>query len=383
MKTELIRKVMLVSSTILIGTVVCVSVWFFLREHRASSLLVHESSTSPSNGIGTSNRNGLQLAQNSDEEQLAKYQRIAQRVKSSMLARYSEEELATPKRQKILEAIDSPAYIEYLKNGPSVRKWNDFLESKGIPVNRDMYSNIFRKVFPTGEPQDYEPEIRLKLAELFIAADPVDLTDPEAAAGQRARVLLEFVEKDKTGPAWYLGYFGEDWDGSIQIEREGIERSPAREWVSYVQRNAASIVAASETAGGNAPESHPAVPAWDMSSVMEGSAAFPDETSGDYQSINTSSTDALDAPAIPNPETDAAATPAPGLSDVPKAPTDLPTVERLEISLKEQFSPERFERAMSTLERYGPEEGLRRLRENDPEVAKQVEQHRSGGEASK
>ena len=42
----------------------------------------------------------------------------------------------------------------------------------------------------------------------------------------------------------------------------------------------------------------------------------------------------------------------------------------VETILKAQFSSERFERAMSTLQRYGPEEGLRRLRENDPEVAK-------------
>ena len=54
----------------------------------------------------------------------------------------------------------------------------------------------------------------------------------------------------------------------------------------------------------------------------------------------------------------------------------------LEASLKEQFSSERFERAMSTLDRYGPEEGLRRLRENDPEVAKQIEQHQNRSRSS-
>ena len=47
-----------------------------------------------------------------------------------------------------------------------------------------------------------------------------------------------------------------------------------------------------------------------------------------------------------------------------------------ENALKSEFSKERFDRAMDTLEQYGPEEGLRRLRENDPEVAKQVEQSR-------
>ena len=59
----------------------------------------------------------------------------------------------------------------------------------------------------------------------------------------------------------------------------------------------------------------------------------------------------------------------------------LSTDAELEASLKERFSSERFEGAMSTLERYGQEEGLRRLRENDPEVAKQIENsRRAGGE---
>ena len=90
--------------------------------------------------------------------------------------------------------------------------------------------------------------------------------------------------------------------------------------------------------------------------------------------------------ATPDTESSAAATPAVEpekiLTEVSPEPPALPTEEVLETALRERFSPERFERAMSTLERYGPEEGLRRLRENDPEVAKQVEQHRNREEVS-
>ena len=70
------------------------------------------------------------------------------------------------------------------------------------------------------------------------------------------------------------------------------------------------------------------------------------------------------------------------LAEVSPEPPAPPTDEELETALRERFSPERFERAMTTLERYGPEEGLRRLREADPEIAKQMERHRSreGGE---
>ena len=90
---------------------------------------------------------------------------------------------------------------------------------------------------------------------------------------------------------------------------------------------------------------------------------------------------------IPDPENSSATAPTVEpdevLTEMSPEPPTLPTEETLETALREQFSPERFERAMSTLERYGPEEGLRRLRENDPEIAKQVEQHRSRGEVPK
>lgn len=55
-------------------------------------------------------------------------------------------------------------------------------------------------------------------------------------------------------------------------------------------------------------------------------------------------------------------------------PPALPTEPEFENTLKERFSSDRFDRAMDTLERYGPEEGLRRLRESDPEIARQMEQ---------
>ncbi len=67
-------------------------------------------------------------------------------------------------------------------------------------------------------------------------------------------------------------------------------------------------------------------------------------------------------------------------TEVPSAPEGPPTEETFEASLKERFSSERFEQAMSTLDRHGPEEGLRRLRESDPELARQIEAARNGEE---
>ena len=62
---------------------------------------------------------------------------------------------------------------------------------------------------------------------------------------------------------------------------------------------------------------------------------------------------------------------------------EVPTAESLETRLREQLSPERFTRAMSLLNRYGPEEGLQRLKETDPALASQIEtqlQNRQTGE---
>ena len=156
--------------------------------------------------------------------------------------------------------------------------------------------------------------------------------------------------------------------------------NPTLEWVRDVQRNATGIVAGAEATGASVTNTDTPASSWDLSSVMESPSESSDVTTGESQSILPPTPDGLAHPAIPKPETDTAM--APGLTDVPTTPTELPTVEGLEASLKEQFSSERFERAMDTLERYGPEEGLRHLRENDPEVAKQIEQHRNKKEVS-
>ena len=64
-------------------------------------------------------------------------------------------------------------------------------------------------------------------------------------------------------------------------------------------------------------------------------------------------------------------------ADVEKQLTpEPPTAAGIETQLSKRFSPERLEKARQVLERYGPEEGMRRLREDDPEVATQFERRR-------
>lgn len=59
-----------------------------------------------------------------------------------------------------------------------------------------------------------------------------------------------------------------------------------------------------------------------------------------------------------------------------KTPTP-PTAESIETQLREGLSPERFDKVQQLIDQYGAEEGLRRLREIDPEAARQFERERS------
>ena len=57
------------------------------------------------------------------------------------------------------------------------------------------------------------------------------------------------------------------------------------------------------------------------------------------------------------------------MSSLPGLLTD----EGIEKTIREQFSPARFEKAEKLLQQYGPEEGFRRLAKDDAELAKQLE----------
>lgn len=69
------------------------------------------------------------------------------------------------------------------------------------------------------------------------------------------------------------------------------------------------------------------------------------------------------------------------LSELEKQPIpEISSEEDFQKALRQRFSPDRFNTAMQTLNRYGPEEGLRRLKASDPEVAKYIERNRDSPE---
>lgn len=380
MKIELVRKVMIVGIAMLIGIAVCVSVWSLLREHKTMEFQGENRPIRSNNEIAADNVRRLQPSQksagNPNEEPLTKKERVTRQASSMFMSSLSEEQLATPFAEKMLEAMNSPEYFVLMESDFTVREWNDFLESQGVEVVRG-YPGIFRKFVPNMELVDYEPVVRRKFAELFIAAEPVDLTDPTAAADQRSSVFLELgkelTQTDMAAAAWIMETFGEDHDAAFRPDASND--SPAFVWMTDVQQNAVRIVANAETTDTATPSTQESAQSWNLSSVVENPSI---DNSGKEEStaLDTSQrTTMTDAEIMAEIEKSLTRQP-PNMSTNKSPDTTGEIQSNLETTLKAQFSSERFERTMDTLERYGPEEGLRRLRETDPEVAKQVENSR-------
>ncbi len=369
-----LKKSIYVSGALLTGIVVCMSVFFGLREYKEKDFQGKSNFTLKNNGIAAAPLTAPRG--NPEEELLTPEERIVQGAKNNFMSLYSEDELATQERQKMLEVMHSPEYLKYIKNaqekGYRFRHSAEFWESHGFPLDIEVFKDAFRKEFATGEPEDYEPEMRLKMAELFLSSEQVDLYL------QRQEVFLKFIREDGRNIGWLGGQFGIDHDGAmLEGWEEGAQGNPAFIWMTEVQRNAASIVAAAEGAGGGAPEIQASAPSWDMSSVMESPSASDSETEMPT-TVDTEQRATMTDTEIERSLT--GQTPDIFTNQQSDTPTEIQS--NLENNLKAQFSSERFEQAMDTLNRYGPEEGLRRLRENDPEVANQIEQHRKGEEFS-
>ena len=368
MKTEQLKKVLIVSSMILIGVVICVSTWFFLSGYKAMDRQEQSQQSVPK--ISKDANNEAAKIAPLTREPVTRREKVARQSRKMFKSRLSEEQLANPHFQKMLEVMDSPEFAE-LPSFPSIHEWKDLLESKGVPVTRGN-PGVFTKHPPFMSLDDYEPIIRQRLAELFLTAEPVDMTDPKAAIAHRLEIFSKLNKAVPEGQAWFMERFGDDW---VEIIRphEGMENNPAVIWVTDIQQNAERIVAAAATVRTDALKA--SAPSWDMSSVAESSKASDSETE------MPTPLDTKAHPPMTDAEIEAAIEKSLTLQTREALPNERPDTpggiqSNIEASLKAQFSSERFDRAMDTLDKYGPQEGLRRLREHDPEVAKQVEKAR-------
>ena len=254
-------------------------------------------------------------------------------------------------QERLKAAMASPAYAEYTRKqserlGFNIVLYWEFLEAAGITHNgRILQAAAFEKHFPDGgEYADYEPMMALEVAEMF-------LEDPS----QSVMDVLQRFNATQSNRVWRFGYFN-GYEGEY-------------EWGQRIQRDAADIVVNSI---------HPHDP-------FEGS---PSPSLPQLSETEDVSRDVIEG--VRPPEGSPSDVPAemPSFAEREMRPesfdtqffqaleTELPAVPTdagLESELRGRFSPERYGRAAETLRRYGPEEGLRRLRTSDPEVATEME----------
>ena len=253
-------------------------------------------------------------------------------------------------QESLQAAKASPAYAEYTRKqaerlGFNIVLWWEFLEAAGITHNgRILQAAAFEKHFPEGgEYADYEPMMELAVAEMFLEDSSQSVMD-----------VLQRFNATQSNRVWRFGYFN-GYEGEY-------------EWGQRIQRDAATIVANAAHRQDTFEVPSPSVPeslatedfSTDVGETVrppEGSPSGTPEEMPSFAEIETLP-ESFEAQFLERLET-----------EIPAFPTDA----GLETQLRERFSPERFGTATQTLRRYGPEEGLRRLRASDPEVATHIE----------
>ncbi len=266
---------------------------------------------------------------------------------------------AIPEVKRVLEILESPEYTAFITTEPATtREWDEFWAKHGIIQDPDRFQKEFREVFPTGEPEDFELEMRQTFADIFRDVDANDMMAifnkaPQFLSDPRNRAWMNayFDRKDRDFEAWaanILENLSANLREASSAEDAFLEDAILRQLPSP-DRNV-DVPSAADT---------------------HGASEVPTQQADEKMPVETAS-------ATPNSEPD-----APDAIDINNLLTDdsldaLFAEDRLETLLKQRlnaktFSTEDVQRALAVLDRYGPKEGLRRLRETDPEVASQIE----------
>ena len=257
--------------------------------------------------------------------------------------------------QRLAAAMASPAYLEYSRKqaervGFNIVLYWEFLEAAGITHNgRILQAEAFDKYFPDGGTYaDYEPMMRLAVAEMF-------LEDPS----QSVMDVLQRFNVTQSNRVWRFGYFN-GYEGEY-------------EWGQHIRQDAARIVA-----NAHRPQSDE-VPSL-INSQPTATEMFPIDGGSETGASVTGPPNALpeEMPAFEviksSPQT-LEELEAQFFKQLDAGIPELPNEAALETSLRERFSSERFNTAVETLHRYGPRDGLRHLKTADPEVAAYFERY--------
>ena len=265
-----------------------------------------------------------------------------------------------PDSQALKRAMQSSEYLEYKRKqdaifpGFNLVLWWDFLESQGIKSSsRELQEINFRESFPTGDYADYEPMMRKKLAELFLESDPpLDMIDKQAVREYTLDVMDQF-RYDWSHKIWMRGYFN-GYDGDVA-------------WADNIRQNAESIVAELT------PVYVDISPLPTELTVTPGTTDFVEETRDTSPLPNTNTEELSVLKELEQVPQTIQGTEAELVKQLISNIPEFPTEAQFQNALRQHFSTERLNRAMKTLNQYGPKEGLHRLKKSDPEVATHLE----------
>ena len=107
----------------------------------------------------------------------------------------------------VIQLTESPEFQALLRSrSSSLAAYHEFLLSQGAPIDPDFFTHQYRHIFDTGDPEEFEQEMRMRLTHLYIASG-IDFENPADIVGYN-HLLTTFLDARTT--AWVLGYFQGD-----------------------------------------------------------------------------------------------------------------------------------------------------------------------------
>ncbi len=269
-------------------------------------------------------------------------------------------ENVSPKVLRWLAYVESEEGRAFFDGFPTSDEWFEKSKSFGFfeetPELQAARDQRYRKHFPTGTVDENESIIREMMRDAILEHE--HHKEAEYSRRRNSSVLIELLLDDKYG-SWISKKLGSQPPSAYEWINSTFEevRLAEREKYLAAEKN----------------ETSASINDWTGSERLEAEREGPPRESQTPTNTRTFSEDVLTIEDIFIDDTTTQQTGVETLTPtVPMSP-ELPSRQRLESTLRDQFSPDRFARAMKTLTQYGPQEGLRRLKSSDPEVAKQVE----------
>ena len=277
------------------------------------------------------------------------------------------ESATDPEVQKLLEIFDSPEFAAFAEAGDySSDAFYGFLASQGIPWDRVAYyrdiQEKFQKHYPGETPESIEPQIRQSLIGLFAE------NEGSFDMNTFVEVMITFLEDEKQR-SWISARFpGREadfgnWVAGVMkdyIQPPGTDTSPIVETETPLSRPE-DLPADERLFDDPSTETTETPPVQTTTpSALDKIEVLSEGDSGRDVDIQTEIQKLLEST----------------LPEIPKTPT-LVDIEKY---LRDRFSPQQYNTALQTLNRYGPEEGLRRLQKSAPELATQLERFFQGNE---